>query len=182
MLPMILLTIENDEDRALMEELYLRYHNLMYAQALRVLNNSHAAEDAVGDAVEALIRKISLLRGMDGNKRKAYLVITVRNMAINIYRRNNRETVAEDDFLEEIPSDSRVEDHVLETAGVEEIKEVIFQLGETDRDILMMRYFREMSDQEISKELNILPATARVRMSRARKRLIMLLERREAGR
>ena len=181
MLPFILAAIENDEDRALMEELYLHYHHLMYAQALRILNDSYAAKDAVSDAIEALINKISILRNMDGNKRKAYAVITVRHMAINLYRRNSRETVLEDEFLEAIPSNSRAEDHALENAGVEEIREAVYQLSENDRDILMMRYFREMSDAEISRELGILPATARVRMSRARKHLIRLLEGRGAG-
>ncbi len=180
MFPLILLTIENEEDRAFLEELYLQYHHLMYAQALRVLNDSHAAEDAVSDAMEALIRKISLLKTMDGNKCKAYAVITVRHMAINLYRRNSRETVTEDEFLEAIPSGGRTEDHVLENAGVEEIKEAVCRLGGNDRDILMMRYFREMNDTEISRELGIRPAAVRVRISRARKRLIRLLERREA--
>ena len=164
-----------------MEELYLRYHHLMYAQALRVLNNSHAAEDAVSDAIEALIKKISLLRNMDCNKQKAYVVITVRHMAINIYRRNSREIVMEDESLEAIPSNSQTEDHMLENAGVKEIEEAIHHLNENERDILMMRFFREMTDTEISRELGILPATARVRISRARKHLMMLLERREAG-
>ena len=124
MLPMILAALENDEDRALMEELYLRHHRLMYAQALRVLNDSHAAEDAVSSALEALIRKISLLRDMDGNKRKAYIVITVRHAAIDIYRRHSRETVTEDEFLEQIPSDSRVEDRLLESAGVDTVEKL----------------------------------------------------------
>ena len=181
MIPLILTTMENDGDRALMEELYLRYHHLMYAQAFKVLHDSFAAEDAVSNAIEVLIKKASLLRGMDGNKRKAYFVITVRHMAINQYRRNSQETILEDDLLEAIPSDRRVEDHILDNAGVEEIKEAIYQLSENDKDILMMRYFREMSDTEISRELRILPATVRVRMSRARKHLINLLQRREAG-
>lgn len=163
-----------------MEELYLRYHHLMYVQALRVLNDDYAAEDAVSDAIEALIHKISLLRDLDGNKRKAYVVITVRHMAINHYRRHSRETVVKDELLEAIPSNSQVDDRAIENSGVEEIKEAIYELNESDREILMMRYFREMSDTEISRELGILPTTARVRMSRARKRLIMLLEGKEA--
>lgn len=181
MFPLILMAMENNEDKALMEELYLRYHNLMYAQALRVLNNSHAAEDAVSDAVEALIRKIFLLRNMNGNKQKAYIVITVRHMAINIYRRHRRDSVMEYESLQEIPSNSQADDHMLESAGVEEIEDAIHHLSENERDILMMRYFREMTDTEISRELGILPTTARVRMSRARKHLSMLLERREVG-
>ena len=182
MFPMILAALENDEDRALMEELYLRHHRLMYAQALRVLNDSHAAEDAVSSALEALIRKIPLLRDMDGNKRKAYIVITVRHAAIDIYRRHSRETVTEDEFLEQIPSDSRVEDRLLESAGVEEIRDAIRRLGDRDRDILMMRYFREMSDREIGRELELRPTAVRVRISRARKHLVMLLQGREAER
>ncbi len=180
MFPLILMTIENDEDRALMEELYLQYHRLMYVQALRILNNNYAAEDAVSDAIEALIYKISLLRNMDGNKRKAYIVITVRHMAINHYRRHSRETVMKGDFLEEIPSGRLVDDHVMEDAGIKEIKEAVCQLNVNDREILMMRYFREMSDTEISRELGVLPTTARVRISRARKHLINLLEGKKA--
>ena len=180
MFPLILMTIENDEDRALMEELYLQYHRLMYVQALRILNNNYAAEDAVSDAIEALIYKISLLRNMDSNKRKAYIVITVRHMAINHYRRHSRETVMKGDFLEEIPSGRLVDDHVMEDAGIKEIKEAVCQLNVNDREILMMRYFREMSDTEISRELGVLPTTARVRISRARKHLINLLEGKKA--
>ena len=179
MFPLILMAMENNEDRALIEELYLCNHNLMYAQALRILKNRSAAEDAVSDALEALIKKVSLLRDMDSNKRKAYAVITVRHMAINIYRRHSRDTVTEEDTLNAIPSDSRTEDAVLDSAGVDEIREAIHRLGENDRDMLMMRYFRELSDTEIGRELGILPVTVRVRMSR--KHLAMLLRSGEAG-
>ena len=180
MIPLIWMTLENDEDRALIEDLYLQYHNLMYAQALRVLKNRPAAEDAVSDALEALIKKVSVLREMDGNKRKAYAVITVRHMAVNIYRRRGRETVADDDALNAVPADRGTEDAVLDSAGVDEIREAIHRLGAMDRDILMMRYFREMSDTEISRELSVLPVTVRVRMSRARKHLATLLRSGEA--
>ena len=37
MLPLVLLTMEPGDDRAFLEQAYLDYHRLMYAQALRVL-------------------------------------------------------------------------------------------------------------------------------------------------
>ena len=75
-----------------------------------------------------------------------------------------------------------MEDRLLESAGVEEIRDAIRRLGDRDRDILMMRYFREMSDREIGRELDLRPTAVRVRMSRARKHLVMLLQGREAER
>ena len=51
MLPMLLATIENDVDRALFVEIYEQYHERMEQAALRILKDTHDAEDAVQNAV-----------------------------------------------------------------------------------------------------------------------------------
>ena len=48
MLP-IFLTIENDEERSLAEDLYLTYKSKMYRIAYAVLHNKEDAEDVVMD-------------------------------------------------------------------------------------------------------------------------------------
>ena len=47
----IFMTIENDEERSLAENLYLTYKNRMYGIAYAILHNREEAEDAVMDAV-----------------------------------------------------------------------------------------------------------------------------------
>ena len=51
MLPMLLATIENDVDRAQFAEIYEQYHERMEQAALRILKDTHDAEDAVQNAV-----------------------------------------------------------------------------------------------------------------------------------
>ena len=51
MLPMLLATIENDADRALFAEIYEQYHERMEQAALRILKDTHDAEDAVQNAI-----------------------------------------------------------------------------------------------------------------------------------
>ena len=161
-----------------MERTYQDYHRLMYAQALRVLKSAPSAEDAVSEALLALMKKISLLRTLDGNKLRSYCVITVKHTAISMLRRNRRETP--EDFQAEAPAPDRTEGRVLEQAGVERVKDAIRCLPPQEMRIMLMRYFREMTEEEIGRELGLQPVSVRVHLSRARKKLKQLLMDKEA--
>lgn len=179
MLPLVLLAMEAGDDRTFMEQTYQSYHRLMYAQAYRVLNDPQSAEDAVSDALLAMMKKISLLRTFDRNKLRAYCVITVKHASIDALRRQRREHPAFLSDLEEIPDAGKTEERLLEQAGVERVKDAIRRLPEREMRIMLMRYFREMSDEEIGGELGIKPGSVRVHLSRARGKLMQLL--REEG-
>ena len=55
----IFMTIENDGERRLAEELYLSYRGRMYGIAYSVLHNREDAEDTVMDAVYSIVNNIS---------------------------------------------------------------------------------------------------------------------------
>lgn len=178
-IPLVFLLIENDEDRLFLEGLYMEYHQLMYVQALHVLKSEQHAQDAVSDAILALTKKIPLLRTLPCNKLRAYLVITVKHQAINQYHRGKRETVAGAVAIEEMAAPGRTEDALLEQAGVARIKEAILALPPREKDVMLMRYFRELSDEEIAVEMGLRPVSVRVHLTRARKHLAALLQREE---
>lgn len=71
------------------------------------------------------------------------------------------------------PSQRLSRDEVIRTVG-----EAIAELGDTDREILMMRSFEKLSFDEIACILEIEPATARKRFGRALLRLRKTLENR----
>ncbi len=177
--PFVLLMIENEDDRQFLERAYIQYHRLMYAQALEITRSSEAAEDAVSESLIALINKISLLRTLDCNKLRSYFVITVRHTAISMLNRRKRERIAPDADLEEIAGTVRTDERLLARAGVEAIKNAIRALPEREKDIMLMKFFREMSDEEIAGETGLKPVSVRVHLSRARKHLAQLLERGE---
>ena len=54
MLP-IILCIDDDEDRAFVEEIYVKYEKQLYATSMKYLNNHHDAQDCVHDTVTIII-------------------------------------------------------------------------------------------------------------------------------
>ena len=62
MIPIIILTIENEDDRAFMEGLYLSYNRLMRSEIHKILKDSWATEDVEQNVLEKLIDKIPLLK------------------------------------------------------------------------------------------------------------------------
>lgn len=179
MIPLVFLLIENEDDRQFLESVYTQYHRLMYAQALKILNQSEAAEDAVSDSLMALMKKIDLLRAMECNKLRSYVVITVRHTAITQLNRRRREALPGDVTLEELAGAERTDDHLLSQAGVEGIKDAIRALSPRERDIMLMKYFRELTEDEIAQEMGLRPVSVRVHLSRARKHLAHMLGGRE---
>jgi hypothetical protein len=47
MFPAAIMTIEDDDDRAFMERVYLDYRNLMYHIACGILRDHYGAEDVI---------------------------------------------------------------------------------------------------------------------------------------
>ena len=80
----IFMTIENDEERSLAENLYLTYKSRMYGIAYAILHNREDAEDAVMDAVFSIVKNISLFSSIPRNKTESLIVVIIRNAAINI--------------------------------------------------------------------------------------------------
>ena len=178
LIPLVFLLIENEDDRLFLENVYLQYHRLMYVQALQILKQSQAAEDAVSDSLLALIKKISLLRTFDCNKLRSYVVITVRHTALTHLNRGKRELLPGDATLEEMAGTAKVDARLLSHAGVEGIKDAIRALSPREKDLMLMKYFREMTEQEIADEMRLKPVSVRTCLSRARKHLTQLLKER----
>lgn len=151
MIPMILMAIEDDADRAFMINLYEQCHKAMYRQAYDILRDHGEAEDAVQDTLVKLIGRMAALRTMPQGQLLPYAVIAAKSTAIDRWRRRKKERV---DLL---------------SRGLE-------KLPQRDRDILMYRYILEMSDEEIAGLLNIKPGSVRMCLSRARKNAFAVLE------
>ena len=90
----IFMTIENDEERALAENLYLTYKSRMYSIAYAILHNREDAEDAVMDAVFGIVKNISLFSSIPRNKTESLIVVISRNAAINRYNYNKRRSTS----------------------------------------------------------------------------------------
>lgn len=68
MLPICILTIQDEDDRAYMSRLFVQYHRLMYQCTYEVLDDKWATEDAVQTTLLRLIDRIDVVRQLDESK------------------------------------------------------------------------------------------------------------------
>lgn len=183
MIPIIILAIENEDDRAFMENLYLTYNRLMRSEILKVLKDPWAAEDVEQSVLEKLIDKIPLLRTMDRARLVNYIIVASRNRAYNYIRDNKKVTIFSFDDEQDTAninwgSGQRTPIQLWEASN--HVKEAWEKLDERSRYVLDLKYTLYKNDKEIAKELGISPASVRMTLSRARQKLKIVLEEAEA--
>ena len=173
MISFLLLTIECQDDRDFIEDLYLTYDRLLYAEIFKIINNHAVTEDILQNVLIKLILKIDLLRTFDRQRLATYIVKTARYTAYNHIRDEKRRTgsaLIEDlDSLED--SEGGLDPHILRFEMGEAFSAAWSALDERSRQILEMKCFLKYSNEEIAAELGVSAASVRSLLSRARSRL-----------
>ena len=67
------------------------------------------------------------------------------------------------------------EHQVFSSLGVERVKNAIRALPQREQQALMMRYFQQLTDDEITRDLGLKPVSVRALISRGRARLAEIL-------
>lgn len=150
-------------------ELGRRYWSAMVAVAYSVLGDHHLAEDA---AQEALARALVGLRTLKSKNRfGSWLGRICRNVAKDMASARPRKVYAED-FLQ--PADNRDEDQ-----SCYAVRQAINKLGPRAKELVVLRYYDNLSYEQMSSVLGISKAAINGRLSRAKRKIAMYL--RQAG-
>ncbi len=178
MIACIIAAIENQTDREFMEQLYQENYALMYQKARTLLKSHHEAEDAVEVAMLKLIDRISLLRKCRAGSRRAYLLSCVRNAAIDSLRRQKKGYSFDDvnEKLERLPDNAAVDEGLIRQAQIHSVACALKQLPPQQRELLKMKYFDEMPDEEIAALIGVSRDSLRNRINRARRKLAAQLK------
>ena len=172
---MYLSMVETEEQRSMVERLYIDHKQTMYHTAFAVLNNKQDAEDAVHEAFLRIITNIDKLAEIETAKIKSFIIIIVKNIAIDIYRQRLQKDVSdapEDDNIEF----SEVEQQVLNSFEYEALNKAVGSLPETQRNVLILKYYHELSSADIASMLGITARAVNTRINRAENRLQKLLK------
>jgi RNA polymerase sigma-70 factor (ECF subfamily) len=177
--------IETQEDTDKFTEIYNKYKNMMHNVAFKVLNNTQDAEDAVHEAFLKLARNIPKVESISCKKTETFLVILCRSASIDIYRKNKKERnkadIGEDNDMGSIKAAPALDTlgELISTEGYNRLIELIYELGDTYRDTIALRFILEWSNNEIADFLGINKNTVEVRINRGRAKLIEMLGKEE---
>ncbi len=170
MIPFIILAIENDDDRAFMERLYLDYNNLMYFEAKKVVESQWDAEEVVHSTVEKLIHKIDKLKEFDHKRRINYVITSIKNTALTYIHRDDKLFFVES--YDELEGQQDENFDLAEMLADEETADILYEawqkLSVKRQWILNCKYVLEMSNDEIAKSAGIKTDCVRMLLTRAK--------------
>lgn len=185
MIPMMILQMEDSDDRTFMSELYTKYIRLMYYIAKKWTSKLEEQEDIVQEALMKLVEKVGRLRELDEPRRANYISHTVRNTAIKHLEKKSRESRILLDMdisqLNYACSDEyfSLDEQFIQKEWRAEFRRIWEQLPEREKLLLEGKYIFGESNEEIAQWMNCRPASVRMALTRARRMVLQKLMRGE---
>ncbi len=176
-LPLAILLIEDDEDRAFLSDFYIQYKPLMYSTASKFFAKDFAElEDVVGETVERICKNCDKIKAVECNKRYSYLISIIRHVCyrrLATIRKQNAAHVysTDQETLEQVPGADDVHALVFDKAYASDLLNSFPELSTKDKDLIRMRHIDMLDYDEIAEVCGINEGAARTAVSRAKKRL-----------
>lgn len=173
--PQLLRAYAEDQSEAAFGELVRRHVDLTYSVALRIVRDAHLAEDVTQAVFVALAQNAGALA--EHPVLSGWLHRAARNVASQTVRTEVRRRAREQEAatMNELSSEGS-EPQWEEVAP--HLDAVLAELGEADRDAVLLRYFEKKSAKEMGGMLGVSAEAAQKRVSRAVEQLRALFARR----
>ncbi len=152
---------------------YQSYGRLVFSIAFKVLGDTGLAEDATQQTFVQAWRAASTY---DPTRPLGAWISTIaKRVAIDVYRRERRHRNLADIDTADSSSLVTLPPSVDQMEDVAEVRRALDQLPPTDRNLIRMQHFDELTHSEIARELEIPLGTVKSRTFRAHRRLAGLL-------
>lgn len=175
MMPLVILAIGVENDRACMADIYQQYYRLMLLIAWRYANVPTEVDDIVSDSCVALIRNLSTIRTLEPKSLRRYIAAAVRNTAIDHCRKQRRErercAPVSDETIAQMVNIVPVDGGILLREELESVRQAIAQLSERERDVLRLKCQQGKTDTEIAEMTGLSQSSVRKYIFRARQHL-----------
>lgn len=147
--------------------------DLVYSAARRLVSDSHLAEDVTQTVFVALAANAPGVaeRLRAGTPLSAWLHITTRNVAAKVVRAETRRRQREQASLDMQPQAHPSDDDALWNRIEPHLDPALAELGEPDRNAVLLRFFERKTAREMGLRLGISEEAAQKRVHRAVERL-----------
>jgi RNA polymerase sigma-70 factor (ECF subfamily) len=160
-------------DQASFAKLVEAYQTPVYNLAYRMLGNSSEAEDA---AQETFIRAYTRLETYDPTRKfSSWLLSISSHYCIDMLRRRRMNLLSMEDLPPMIelsmPTTSQPEQVVIRGQASDDVQRLLDSLPPPYRTPVILRYWYDMSYQEIAETMGVTESTVKTRLHRARAKL-----------
>lgn len=146
-----------------------RYQRKIYTTIFLIVKDQEIAEDLLQDVFVKVVNTINSDKYNEEGKFQPWVMRIAHNLAIDYFRKAKRyPTILMEDgsniFNSLKFSEETIEDRKVRDEGIDLVKRLIEELPETQKEVLIMRYYVEMSFQEIADQTGVSINTALGRM------------------
>jgi RNA polymerase sigma-70 factor (ECF subfamily) len=145
--------------------LYQAISGRLLSIAKGLLKNHQDAEDAVSEAFVRIVKYAPSYK--KSNNAYGWAATILRNCAIDILKNKQIDTNIDDAYglaAESEDIDTKID-----------IRAALFKLEEQEREILLLRYYGDLTVRDIAKKLNLPKSTVMNKLQQAEKKLLRLL-------
>lgn len=152
------------------DALLSRHQSRVLSYILHIVKNRDLAEDIFQETFVKAIMTIKQGRYTENGKFSAWITRIAHNLIIDYYRQEKSENTisTDEDDVNLLNRKDLSEDNIEDAMVVEQIhrdvKRIVQALPESQREVLVMRYYRNMSFKEIADATNVSINTALGRM------------------
>lgn len=152
------------------DELLGRYKDSVYGYIFRNVKNADVADDIFQETFVKVITTLNSGRYTENGRFAAWVTRIAHNRIIDYYRQLKNEGLQSTDATEinilnrKEFSDSTIEDALVSKQIRKDIRRLICELPKAQRDVVLMRYYKDMSYKEISDFTGVSINTALGRM------------------
>lgn len=175
MIPIVIMAVKDNTDRDYITDLFLRNERSMYGMAMKVVKEHHMACDMVSESCIKMIAKINYLRELPCYKQTRYILSIVKNTSLMYLRKRRGENycLVEDERILDCADDPQdpLDAALICEAESQVILQALKRLKPRDRDLLEMKYYSEMDDEAIGRQLGISKNSVRYYLMLARRAL-----------
>ncbi|MDE6383918.1 MAG: sigma-70 family RNA polymerase sigma factor [Paramuribaculum sp.] len=158
-------------DNQAFDTLLRRHQGRIYSYILSVVKNADVANDLFQETFMKAITTIKQGRYAESGKFLAWISRIAHNLIIDYYRQEKSENLVSADDIASYDvlnrrdlCDVNIEDCMVRDQISEDVRRLIEALPESQREVLKMRYYGDMSFKEISDKTNVSINTALGRM------------------
>ena len=170
-----LITRAQQGDREAFGELVMNHHTAVYTTVYRMTGDAHLAEDATQ---QAFIKSLAAPGILPTTRHFKSLVKPENaiNSGLDALRRE-KHIIPDDTAIGEcMDTQPGPESALIEKEQVQTVQKALLALNETNRSVLVLREYGELSYREIATALNIPLGTVMSRLNAARMQLRMILQ------
>jgi len=147
-----------------------RYRSKVFSYIFHIVKNQDVADDIFQETFVKIIMTIKQGRYVETGKFSAWVTRIARNLVIDYFRQEKSENLIsiDNDDVDILNrrdlSDSTIEDNMVQTQICNDIRRLIHSLPDSQRNVIEMRFYQNMSFKEIADATNVSINTALGRM------------------